>query len=108
MRPDSYETIRDAARFAEVHEMPLAVLGKGTNVLASDRGFDGLVIRFDTPLHEPVYDGTRVVACCGMSLTLLARETVKRGLMGVECLCGIPGTLGGACAMNAASIRSTC
>lgn len=101
LRPDSYETIRDAVRFAAERGMPLALLGKGTNVLASDRGFDGLVIRFDTPLHEPVYDGTRVTACCGTSLTQLARETVRKGLMGVECLCGIPGTLGGACAMNA-------
>ncbi len=101
LRPDSYHAIRDAVCFAEAHDMPFAVLGKGTNVLASDRGFDGLVIRFDTPLHEPVYDGTRVVACCGTSLTQLARETVRAGLSGMECLCGIPGTLGGACAMNA-------
>ena len=59
------------------------------------------MIRFDTPLHEPVFDGTKVIACCGTSLTQLSRETVKRGLSGMERLCGIPGTVGGACAMNA-------
>lgn len=101
LRPNSYETIRDAVEFAERRNLPLALLGKGTNILASDHGFDGCVIRFDTPLHDPIYHGTTVIACCGTSMTALSRETVKRGLMGMECLYGIPGTVGGACAMNA-------
>jgi UDP-N-acetylmuramate dehydrogenase len=101
LRPQSYEEIRQAIEYAVSVEMPVTLLGKGTNILASDSGFDGLVIRFDTPLHEPVFDGTKVIACCGTSLTQLSRETVKRGLSGMERLCGIPGTVGGACAMNA-------
>lgn len=101
LRPKSYDAIAAAVRFAERMKMPVAFLGKGTNILASDNGFDGLVIRFDTPMHEPIYHGTNVIACCGTSMTQLARETVRRGLKGMECLCGIPGTVGGACAMNA-------
>jgi UDP-N-acetylmuramate dehydrogenase len=101
LRPNSYEQICRAVEYAASVGMPVALLGKGTNILASDDGFDGLVIRFDTPLHEPVFNGTTVTACCGTSLTQLSRETVKRGLSGMECLCGIPGTVGGACAMNA-------
>lgn len=101
LRPNSYEQICRAVEYAASVGMPVALLGKGTNILASDGGFDGLVIRFDTPLHEPVFNGTTVTACCGTSLTQLSRETVKRGLSGMECLCGIPGTVGGACAMNA-------
>lgn len=101
LRPNSYEQICRAVEYAASVGMPVALLGKGTNILASDSGFDGLVIRFDTPLHEPVFNGTTVTACCGTSLTQLSRETVKRGLSGMECLCGIPGTVGGACAMNA-------
>lgn len=101
LRPQSYEEIRQAMEYAASVEMPVTLLGKGTNILAADSGFDGLVIRFDTPLHEPVFDGTKVIACCGTSLTQLSRETVKRGLSGMERLCGIPGTVGGACAMNA-------
>ena len=101
MHPDSYEAICEAASLAQRNGIPLALLGKGTNVLASDNGFDGWIIRFDTPLHEPIYRGTTVIACCGTSVTSLARETVRNGLMGMECLCGIPGTVGGACAMNA-------
>ena len=101
LHPRSYEAIREAVAFAERNGIALALLGKGTNILASDNGFDGCVIRFDTPLHEPVYSGTRVIVCCGTSMTALARDTVRHGLMGMECLCGIPGTVGGACAMNA-------
>lgn len=101
LRPGSCEELKRAVDLAKETGVRLALLGKGTNVLASDSGFDGLVLRFDTPLHAPVYDGTRVIACCGTSLTQLARETVRKGLSGLETLCGIPGTVGGACAMNA-------
>lgn len=99
--PRSYEMIRDVVLFAEENGIRCMLLGKGTNVLASDDGFDGIMIRFDTPLHDPIFLGTRVIACCGTSMTVLARETIRHGLMGMERLCGIPGTVGGACAMNA-------
>ena len=101
VRPHSYKAIAEAVAYAARNGMPFALLGKGTNILASDAGFPGCVIRFDSPLHEPICQGTTVIACCGTSMTSLARETVKNGLMGMECLCGIPGTVGGACAMNA-------
>ena len=101
LHPRSYEAFREIVSFSEENRIPLALIGKGTNILASDRGFEGLIIRFDSPMHEPVYRNTTVIACCGTSMTALARETVRRGLKGMECLCGIPGTVGGACAMNA-------
>ena len=101
VRPRTYETIRDVVSFASANGISCMLLGKGTNVLASDRGFDGIIIRFDAPLHEPVFRGTSVIACCGTSMSVLARETIRHGLMGMERLCGIPGTVGGACAMNA-------
>ena len=101
LRPDSYETLIEAAEACRKAGYPFTLLGKGTNVLASDSGYDGLVIRFDTPIHAPIYCGTRVTACCGMPLMHLARETVLRGLSGMERIAGIPGSVGGACAMNA-------
>ena len=101
LRPQSYDAIKTAVEACREADVPFILLGRGTNVLASDDGYDGLVIRFDTPLHEPIYDGTRVTVCCGTSLTQLARETVAKGLSGMERLCGIPGSVGGACAMNA-------
>ena len=101
LRPTSYSGIQAAVSACKEYGVSLVLMGRGTNVLASDFGFDGLVIRFDTPIHSPVFSGTRVIACCGTSLMQLSRDTVKHGLSGMERLAGIPGTVGGACAMNA-------
>ena len=101
LRPRSYTALKRAIRICAEAEYPFVLIGRGTNLLADDDGFDGLVIRFDTPIHAPIYHGTKVIACCGMSLMQLARETIEKGLMGMERLAGIPGTVGGACAMNA-------
>lgn len=101
LRPQSYDAIRTAVEACTATDYPFTLLGRGSNILASDEGYEGLVIRFDTPIHPPIYSGTRVTACCGTSLMQLARETVARGLSGMEKLVGIPGSVGGACAMNA-------
>ncbi len=101
LRPNSYEQIAQTVLLCKESGYPYILLGRGTNVLASDCGFAGLVIRFDTPMHEPIYTGTHVIVCCGMSLMQLSRDTIANGFMGMERLAGIPGTVGGACAMNA-------
>ena len=98
---DSAERLCSLLSLTRAHRIPTVLLGKGTNVLAPDAGFDGLVIRFDRPTHPAEYAGNLVRVSAGMSLTQLAKETVSRGWMGMECLSGIPGTVGGACAMNA-------
>ena len=106
LRPTSYNALKQAIDLCRDAQYPVYLLGRGTNILASDEGFRGLIIRFDTPLHPPVYQGTRVTACCGMSLMQIARETIAKGLMGMERLAGIPGTVGGACAMNAGAYNA--
>ncbi len=101
LRPTSYEKLCRAVSLCNENGYPMTLLGRGTNILASDDGFHGLVIRFDTPIHAPAYQDTSVTVCGGMSLMQLARDTIVHGLMGMERLAGIPGTVGGACAMNA-------
>ena len=81
--------------------IPVILLGNGTNVLPSDEGFSGLILQMSGDDAAPVFEGTKVTAGAGCSLTALAKESIQRGLMGLERLCGIPGTLGGAVAMNA-------
>ena len=100
------ERLIELCRFAESEGIPTVLLGKGTNILASDGGYHGLVIRFDRPTHPPVYSGNTVRVCAGTSLTQLAKETVAAGWMGLERLSGIPGTVGGACAMNAGAYNA--
>ena len=101
LRPQSYDVLKRAVDLCAQADYPFMLLGRGTNVLASDAGYDGLIMRFDTPMHASVYDDVRVTVCCGMSLMQLSRETISHGLMGMERLAGIPGSVGGACAMNA-------
>ncbi|MBR0081367.1 MAG: UDP-N-acetylmuramate dehydrogenase [Clostridia bacterium] len=98
---NDYRSLAAVLAIAEEGGVPVYLLGKGTNILASDAGYSGLVIRFDRPTHAPVFVGNTVRVCAGTSLTQLAKETVAQGFMGMERLSGIPGTVGGACAMNA-------
>lgn len=95
------QTLLGALNLCRAQHIPCALLGNGSNVLGEDAGFSGLVIRIVPTAQEPVFEGCRVRAGAGVSLTALSRETLRRGLMGLERLCGIPGTLGGAIAMNA-------
>ncbi len=89
----------------EAH-VPVVLLGNGTNVLPPDEGFDGLILQLSGDGTAPAFEGEKVTAGAGCSLTALAKESVQRGLMGLERLCGIPGTLGGAVAMNAGAYNS--
>lgn len=79
---------------------PHVVLGGGSNLLVSDAGFRGAVVR-TAGLQAIRFEGTQVVAEAGVNLARLARYCAKAGLRGIEGLCGIPGTVGGAVAMNA-------
>lgn len=86
--------------------IPIVVLGGGSNVLVGDQGVGGAVIRlrFCVPQIESVScpDGKiRLVAGAGASLPALCRFAIRRGCKGLNCLIGIPGTIGGALAGNA-------
>lgn len=88
-----------ALEVCRTYRLPCALLGNGSNVLAGDEGFEGLILKITG--GEPVFEGCRVRVSAGYSLTALARESLRRGYKGLERLCGIPGTVGGAAAMNA-------
>lgn len=92
--------IAEAFEFAEKEKLPAFVLGGGSNVLFSDKGFSGVVIKLiDGGLH---FDRNgRVIAGAGRTLLEVVRTTTEAGLIGMEKLAGIPGTLGGAVRGNA-------
>lgn len=78
------------------------VLGSGANVLIADEGVPGVVVRLDDPFFRRVsVEGHRVTAGAGADLAKLILDTVRLGLGGLECLSGIPATIGGAVRMNA-------
>ena len=80
--------------------LPVVVLGRGSNVLVSDRGFDGLVIRLGGGFSW-VSIGETIGAGSATPLPLLARTSAKAGRSGLEFYVGIPGSVGGALMMNA-------
>jgi UDP-N-acetylmuramate dehydrogenase len=76
-------------------------LGRGTNVLISDRGWPGLVVLTAGALGTLRWEGQGAHCGSGMLLNALVRQSVERGLSGLENLAGIPGSVGGAVVMNA-------
>ncbi len=91
---------------ASEHDLPVFALGKGSNLLVSDAGIRGLVIRLTDDLATVRTLGgapPRVVAGAGMPLVALLSASRKAKWAGLSCFAGIPGTVGGAVRMNAGS-----
>lgn len=90
----------DALRWAAERGIETLVLGRGSNVLVSDAGFDGLVVRNARATRVELLPGGRLRAESGVELRHLVDLTVAHGLSGLEHFAGIPSTLGGALWQN--------
>src|SRR5690349_14539287 len=102
IRPRNVEELQQAAIRCSENDIPIYVLGLGANLPVSDAGVDGAVFRLDQDFFRRVrYDGTRLEAGAGVDMQKLLIRTVRQGLAGIECLAGIPGTVGGGVRMNA-------
>lgn len=101
VQPNDRFAIIQSINLAKKLGMKFKILGKGSNLLFSDKAFDGVVIKTDKGLNYTIVDGTRITVGAGVSDIKLARNMAKLGLSGLEFLSGIPGTIGGAVFMNA-------
>ncbi len=97
----SVEGLQGILSFLKKESVPYFILGRGSNVLVCDKGFRGVILHIGSALAEYSLDGTTLTALAGTSLSTLARFAESHSLSGLECLCGIPGTVGGALYMNA-------
>src|SRR5204863_5727788 len=79
----------------------VVVVGKGSNLLVADEGFDGLVLRLGRAFRWAARDGDRLSAGAATPLPALAGVAMRQGLSGLEFGVAIPATLGGAVRMNA-------
>lgn len=93
------EEIVNAVKIAKSKEIPFYILGNGSNVLVSDAGFNGLVIKLQTTNYK--LQATNIESDTGVNLAKLVVESAKAGLTGLEWAIGIPGTVGGAIVGNA-------
>ena len=100
--PRSLEDLQAGIEWANIERLPITLLGAGSNLLISDQGLPGLVI-CTRHLRSTYFDlqTGRVTASAGEPLVRLAWQAAERGWQGLEWAVGIPGTVGGAVAMNA-------
>lgn len=103
--PDTTHSLVETIKSCLDHDEPFRVIGRGSNLLCADAGYEGVVLATQKcrSLH---IDGTRVVADCGVPLQTLIRELTKHGLGGIEYLMSVPGNVGGAIVTNAGRGRS--
>jgi UDP-N-acetylmuramate dehydrogenase len=102
VRPRDPDDLREAAGRCIENGIPIYVLGLGANLLVSDQGVKGAVFRLDHEHWRQVsFDGNVVQAGAGADIQKLVLKTARQGLTGLECLAGIPGSVGGAVRMNA-------
>ena len=101
VQPKTERAIVETVRAAREKDIPLTVLGNGSNVLVRDEGIRGVVLAIGTEFGEISVSGTRLTAQSGALLSVLAVEAQKHGLSGLEFAGGIPGSLGGALFMDA-------
>jgi UDP-N-acetylmuramate dehydrogenase len=86
---------------ARHEEVPVVILGNGSNLLVRDGGIRGLVIKIGNNLNTMRVEGQRIIAGAGVSLAAVSNRAQREGLTGLEFAVGIPGSLGGAVLMNA-------
>lgn len=101
IEPRGEEELKDVITLVERKEMPWMIMGKGTNMVVSDKGIRGAVIRLENYFSDVRVDGTRVVAQSGASMKKVAEAARDASLTGLEFAHGIPGAVGGAMTMNA-------
>ena len=101
VQPESAEELREILRICKEENVPYFILGNGSNLLVSDSGYRGLIIQLFRNMSGIEISGDIITAQTGSLLTQIASAAAGAELTGFEFASGIPGTLGGACVMNA-------
>jgi UDP-N-acetylmuramate dehydrogenase len=102
IKAQTIEQLREVVSRCSKNGIPYKVIGFGSNLLISDEGVRGAVIKLEgEEFCQAEYNGTEITAGAGMELSKLVLTCVQKGLSGLEALIGIPGSVGGAVRMNA-------
>ncbi len=102
IRPKTVEQLKTAVERCNENNIPMYVLGLGSNLLISDEGLRAAVIKLDAEDFAKMhFEDEQITAGAGAELSEVVLTCVKKGLLGIESLTGIPGSIGGAIKMNA-------
>jgi UDP-N-acetylmuramate dehydrogenase len=99
--PETTGALSETIQFLKAGSVPYFILGNGSNLLVSDDGYRGVVIQIGKNMSDIVVSGTNVRAEAGALLSTVASRAAAASLTGMEFAGGIPGSIGGACVMNA-------
>ena len=103
--PNSVESLIEVIRFIKSHNIKYKIFGNGSNILASSKEYDGVIIKLKE-LKNLKQDGENIEVEAGYNFALLANTVSRAGYSGLEFACGIPATVGGAVYMNAGAYLS--
>ena len=99
--PQTAEEVAEVIEACTQENVPYYIVGNGSNLLVSDKGYEGVIIQIYKQMNQVEIEGTQIHAQAGVLLSVIAKRALDAGLTGFEFAAGIPGTLGGACVMNA-------
>ena len=103
--PNSVDKLITLIKVLRENKLEYKVLGNGSNVIFSDKPYDGVIIKLDS-FDDLKIDDTVITVGAGYNLMKLAYKMSKMGLSGLEFAAGIPGSIGGAIYMNAGAYKS--
>jgi len=98
---ENAEQVSKVQKYLNVIGIPYSVLGNGSNVLVSDKGYQGVVLQVGRRMNDIRVEGNKVIAQAGALLSQVAKVAMEHSLTGMEFASGIPGTVGGGVVMNA-------
>jgi UDP-N-acetylmuramate dehydrogenase len=101
IEPNGISNLLKTIEIIKGANVPFRVIGRGSNLLVSDKGFDGVIVKLGKGMDHFEINGTEVLVGSGYSIVTLATVVGKKGLSGLEFAAGIPGSIGGAVYMNA-------
>ena len=101
VEPGSAEDVKSVVEFCKSEQIPYYIVGNGSNLLVSDKGYDGVIIHLFKNMSAMRIEGNKVYVQAGALLSKVAVQAGRKGLTGMEFASGIPGTIGGALVMNA-------
>lgn len=88
-------------RLLSIENEPYYIIGNGSNLLVSDKGFSGVILEIGSDMSEIIVSDDEITVAAGALIVKVANEAYKNSLTGLEFASGIPGTMGGAVVMNA-------
>lgn len=98
--PETYEDIKKIYSYANENNIPITLLGNGSNVLIKETGIKGIVLIMTHMINTQI-QGNKIICQSGASIIDVSRVALENELTGLEFACGIPGSIGGAIYMNA-------